>query len=559
MYCKNCGKKIDDQARFCVYCGAPQNNEGWDTGEEKSWNQENERRRETNWDQENRGQPKKGGKASGAKRVMIPAIAGILAISLPAAALLYMHKNSTGKETVNVKKAQAVISADTLKSSTLTAASAEEAGMLTGSVYYIDAQTGEERPLSGAEIVAADNKGKSMKTTSNENGAYSFSLEPSRKYTLVYSYNGWTFCTSDTVTIEEGESIALNGICMNKFIKGTVVSADSGEILQNVSISLLKDQKTVVTGTSYETGEFSMMISEPGQYQLVFNLDGYTEKVISITADGIDRNIELTDQVKLKKKSTDTDKKKPSDVDPTPAPVKPDPVKPDPTPADDPVDPDPTPAVPSLADQIQTIVNYSDVWKDHPNYSVKNTEYAITDLNQNGLYEIEVICSDVEYGIDAIYEVNPGLDGLTCIYCSENSDDPNGTVAKLHSNLHIAGDSLAGYYNAASDTYYYFGSTLEKLENDDYGLGVDEIAVSGSSVSNSGTIGFLGRNEQQELVYELHGTEYEEEAAWRMAIDDDYSECQKFFYSRPTIAAFDLTDPVNQLTQLAQNFHLSFI
>lgn len=34
MYCKQCGKKIDDNSQFCVYCGTPVRNPGQSTGED---------------------------------------------------------------------------------------------------------------------------------------------------------------------------------------------------------------------------------------------------------------------------------------------------------------------------------------------------------------------------------------------------------------------------------------------------------------------------------------------------------------------------------------------
>jgi RNA polymerase subunit RPABC4/transcription elongation factor Spt4 len=36
MFCKNCGKKIDDDANFCPQCGTPQNSVSDDS--EKKWN-----------------------------------------------------------------------------------------------------------------------------------------------------------------------------------------------------------------------------------------------------------------------------------------------------------------------------------------------------------------------------------------------------------------------------------------------------------------------------------------------------------------------------------------
>ena len=115
----------------------------------------------------------------------------------------------------------------------------------------------------------------------------------------------------------------------------------------------------------------------------------------------------------------------------------------------------------NVTDQMEIIAQNRALWFENPEYMDEVYQYAVTDLNQDGRYEI--IVSDFGgtgfYTYSRFFEINENYDGLA--ECSTN-------FLEGDSQLDLIGEKADVYYDEASQIFHYIFSDYLRASATEY-------------------------------------------------------------------------------------------
>lgn len=186
--------------------------------------------------------------------------------------------------------------------------------LLPGTIKGIVSDRSTGRVISNASIDLFQNDVSVSGTTTEDDGAYFFSI-PSGSYDLVVSKRGFkqssvtiTIAASETLT----ENISLSPIQTDNnvdqtvkssgaqtgsskttttvfgFINGTIVEAATGLAISNAIVALNKAGEEIVSGITPDNGVY-FLEALPGEYTLSAQKQGFNTKLVDVSISAFDR------------------------------------------------------------------------------------------------------------------------------------------------------------------------------------------------------------------------------------------------------------------------------
>ncbi|MBR4532265.1 carboxypeptidase regulatory-like domain-containing protein [bacterium] len=142
-----------------------------------------------------------------------------------------------------------------------------DSGGISG--YVTEVATGEPITNAGVELIPLG-----WKTVTAADGSFEFSDISEGSYHLLVTKTGYIDTESSTITVESGKTARSDIQLENAYseIAGQVIDADTGDALENASVSLIPGEYSTMTRID---GSFEFHDLDAMQYTVIAQKQGY--------------------------------------------------------------------------------------------------------------------------------------------------------------------------------------------------------------------------------------------------------------------------------------------
>lgn len=145
--------------------------------------------------------------------------------------------------------------------------------------------------LAGSQVSLKDKDGKIIQTvTADQNGAYSFTVDPGKDYQLVATKDNYTQNMASVSIAKDAPKEVKADVALEKVpnfaLYGLIKDSKSGQLLADVAIKIVdkKSGKVIFDGKTPGTGDFSqalegIKLNDELTYSITLSKEGYLTKV----------------------------------------------------------------------------------------------------------------------------------------------------------------------------------------------------------------------------------------------------------------------------------------
>lgn len=182
----------------------------------------------------------------------------------------------------------------------------------------------------------------------------------------------------------------------------------------------------------------------------------------------------------------------------------------------------------NAAVQMEVIAQNQDMWYSSPDFADEVYQYAVTDLNQDGRYELIVsnMGGTGSYTYSRFFEVSESYDGL--VECTTNFQEGD-------SQVDIMVESTSAYFDEEAQNFYYIFEDYLKVSAAEYYESIRALTLQGGQIIEENLAGrseiytFTGEEQQSgEVSFYDAGGNALEESDYQTIQDTVFSGMKKY-------------------------------